>query len=286
MTGYARRMWALYEPIHGVTYFTDEARQAGADAGYRGFWMSYFAFRAAPLGPVGPAVASAAFFGFHPSRAGRALPDAWSYAAPSQALDARVSGALAALHRIWGELAGSTQLAEAAALARAAAEAADVAGRVLAAANQALPSPDGAAALLWQACTTLREHRGDGHNAALVTAGLNALEAHLIKAAADEVDEPSLRSSRNWGDAAYAAASGSLRDRGLLERHGQLTAAGLDLHRHVEDQTDSAAELPWRTLGERASSRLVELLAPFTRAVVRAGGYPRRNPVGLALADG
>ena len=33
--------------------------------------------------------------------------------------------------------------------------------------------------VLWQATTVLREHRGDGHVAALVDAGLNGLEAHI-----------------------------------------------------------------------------------------------------------
>ena len=50
----ARRMWRVLEPYHAVTYFSDESRQAFKDAGLRGFWMGYFAGRAAPMGPVGP----------------------------------------------------------------------------------------------------------------------------------------------------------------------------------------------------------------------------------------
>ena len=54
--GTARRLWALGEPFHALTYFAEESRAAGEAVGLRGFWRGYFAFRAAPLGPVGPAV--------------------------------------------------------------------------------------------------------------------------------------------------------------------------------------------------------------------------------------
>ena len=56
----SRRLWAALEPLHDVVYFADGVRGAGIALGLRGFWMTYFAFRAAPLGPVpAPPVASA-----------------------------------------------------------------------------------------------------------------------------------------------------------------------------------------------------------------------------------
>ncbi len=76
--------------------------------------MGYFA-RTAPLGPVGPAPVTASFYGFHPDRAARALPDAWTCSTPEQALEARAQGAAAALHRLWGhEVARSREVTEAA----------------------------------------------------------------------------------------------------------------------------------------------------------------------------
>jgi hypothetical protein len=35
-------------------------------------------------------------------------------------------------------------------------------------------------ARLWHAATLLREHRGDGHNAALVAHGIGGTEAHVL----------------------------------------------------------------------------------------------------------
>jgi hypothetical protein len=95
----ARQMWALYEPVHSVSYFTPEAREAFEAAGLRGYWRGYFAGRVAPLGPVAAAPVVAAFFNFAPGMVARALPDVWQRATPERALRARSEGATAALAR-------------------------------------------------------------------------------------------------------------------------------------------------------------------------------------------
>jgi len=280
----ARRMWQLYEPIHDVTYFTPEARAAADGLGLRGFWMGYFALRAAPMGPVGPAVAAASFFGFHPDRIARALPDAWTYTNPHDALQARLSGVDAALRRLWGNVTVESQEAEQAAeLAWQAATAADTAGRVLAAANQALPRPAQPHLALWQATTTLREHRGDGHNAVLLARGISPVQAHLIKAATGEGDTAVLREGRRWSADAWHRAAEQLRTIGWLGVDGRLTPAGAAQHDEIEAATDRAAMQPWRALGAPATARLAELLTPLAAAVVGSGILPTPNPVGLAV---
>ncbi|HJT03181.1 MAG TPA: hypothetical protein VJ757_06070 [Pseudonocardiaceae bacterium] len=282
--GTARWMWHLYEPIHEVTYFTPEARAAADGLGLRGFWMGYFALRAAPIGPVGPAVAAASFFGFHPDRVARALPDAWTYTDPHDALQARLSGVDAALRRLWGDVTvESPQVQEAAELAWQAATAADTAGRVLAAANQALPRPPQPHLALWQATTTLREHRGDGHNAVLLVRGISPVGAHFIKAATGEADPAILRQGRQWSADAWHRAAEQLRTIGWLGVDGHLTPAGAAQHDEIEAATDRAAMQPWRALGTPATARLAELLAPLAAAVVGSGILPTPNPVGLPV---
>ncbi|MCZ0991274.1 hypothetical protein O1M54_47475 [Streptomyces diastatochromogenes] len=116
--GIARRMWERYEPVHDLVYFAPEARQAADRLGMRGFWMGYFALRAAPLGAVSPSVVTGSFYVFHPSRVARALPDAWGYAAPEEVLAARWEAMEAAMTRLFGpDVVGSAELAEAADLA-------------------------------------------------------------------------------------------------------------------------------------------------------------------------
>ncbi|ODU03370.1 MAG: hypothetical protein ABS81_14510 [Pseudonocardia sp. SCN 72-86] len=282
MDSTARHLWTRFEPVHDVTYFAPEALAAADAIGMRGFWMGYVALRAAPLGAVGPAIATAAFHGFHPSRLDRALPSAWDVADPARVLAARLHGIDAALRAVWGaDVVASPQVTEAADLAWTAAEAADTAGRVLAAANQALPRPDAPHLALWQATTTLREHRGDGHIAVLVSRGISPLASHQIKVAADESDPASLQLGRRFSDAAWQAGLDDLRVAGVVDGNGRLTDSGRTLHDDVEAATDAAAEGPWETLGPDATARLAELLTPLAAAVVRSGMIPEPNPVGI-----
>lgn len=274
--GTARTLWRPLELVHDVVYFSPEARAAADAIGLRGYWMGYFAFRAAPLGPVGPAPVVAAFHGFPPSMVTRALPDAWSYAPPERALEARACGSAAALRRLWGS---DEDVDEAADLAWAAAQAADDPGRVLGAANRALERPRDPVRALWQAATTVREHRGDGHVAVLVARGVGPLHAHLLKVAGGRTDPGLLRQSRRWPDEDWAAADAELRGRGWLDDGGLLTDAGAAERDEIERLTDAAAVAPWAALGPERSGRLAVLLDPLAAAVT--GELPAGNPVGL-----
>ena len=80
----ARRLWQRFEPYHAVGYFAPEAGEVSRRAGWSGFWMGYFATRAAPLGPVPPSLVTALFFGFAPRVVERALPEAWRRCGPSR----------------------------------------------------------------------------------------------------------------------------------------------------------------------------------------------------------
>ena len=281
----ARRLWESYEPVHDVVYFTPECASAAEQLGLRGFWMGYFAFRAAPMGPVGPAPVAASFYGFHPERVARALPDAWSYASPKQALEARKHGAAASLRRLWGEqTARSPQVTEAAELAWQAAQAVEMAGRVLGAANQALERPDDPVEALWQATTTLREHRGDGHVAVLVNRDVPPVQAHLLKTASGESEPEMLRKARKWSTDSWERAGDELHGRGWLDTDGCLSASGDAERAEIELHTDRLAQAPWAALGEQNTQRLAALLEPLAEAIVQSGALPPRNPVGLTRA--
>jgi hypothetical protein len=275
-------MWERLEPVHDLVYFAPEARRAADELGMRGFWMGYFALRAAPLGTVPASVVTACFYVFHPDRVARALPDAWQCATPPDVLAAREQAMEAAMTRLFGpDVVTSADMAEAADLAWDAAEAAGTAGRPLAAANQALHRPRLPHTRLWQALTTLREHRGDGHVATLVGARLSPVAAMALKAATGDSDAALLREGRKWDLSDWAAAEADLRRRGWLAEDGSLTAEGTAAHDAVEAQTDSLAEQPWAALGQEGTARLAELLAPLAAAVRNSGLLPSGNPVGL-----
>jgi hypothetical protein len=279
--GTARRLWALGEPFHALTYFADESRAAAEAVGLQGFWRGYFAFRAAPMGPVGPAVVTAVFYNFAPHFVDRALPGVWDVATPQDALVARLEGVDAAVRRVMGEdWVTSAEAKEAAELTGIAAAAAGPSGRPLAAANAALPLPDPPHLALWQALSTLREHRGEGHNAALLQREISGLQAHVLAAAAGRSTREWLMRARGWDDAAWDAAAAELTERGWLE-DGELSAEGLAMTAAVEADTDRLALAPWRALGDARCDRLGELLAPLRRAVVAAGDWATGNPIGV-----
>jgi hypothetical protein len=278
----ARQMWLLAEPVHAVTYFSAEGRTAFTEAGLRGFWRGYFAGRAAPLGPVGPAPVIASFFTFAPSMVTRALPDVWDLAAPPEALRARSAGATAALRRVLAAAGLSDSMSAQVSLAADALSTAmagvNCAGRVLAAANAALPVPGEPLARLWQAATVLREHRGDGHFAALVAAGLDGCEATVLRACLDGNREV-LQPVRGWTDQEWDQAMGALAGRGWITAGGTVTPAGRQAHREVEAATDRAASRPWQQLGPAGVTELAGLLAPIAQACRAALPFP--NPIGL-----
>jgi hypothetical protein len=279
--GTARRLWALAEPYHALTYFADESRAESEAAGLRGFWRGYFALRAAPLGPVGPAVVTATFYNFAPEFVARAVPEVWGVVPPPTALQVRLAGVDRAVRRVLGDdWLRSPEAAEAAGLATAAAGAASGSGRPLAAANAALPTPDEPHLALWQALSTLREHRGDGHNAALLQRDVSGLQAHVLAAAAGRSSREWLMRARGWDDAAWDAAATALTERGWLD-DGELSAEGLAMTAAVEADTDRLALGPWRELGDVRCDRLAELLGPVRRAVVAAGDWASGNPIGV-----
>jgi hypothetical protein len=253
--------------------------------GLTGFWNGYFAFRAAPLGVVGGPVVTATFYNFAPAFVSRRVPAVWETATPAQALAARLAGIDAAVRRVFGEeWPASAEAAEAAELVRIAAEAVDVTGRPLAAANAGLPEPDLPHLQLWQGLTTLREHRGDGHNAALLTREVDGVGAHVLAAAAGRADRDWLMKARGWDDEAWAGGVERLTERGWLAGD-DLTAEGTAMVAVIEADTDRLALAPWRELGDPRCDRLAELLAPIRRAILTAGAWEPGNPIGVPDPD-
>ena len=241
--------------------------------------MGYFGFRAAPLGPVGPAAVEATFANFAPAMVRRSIPDAWMYATPATLAGTRGEAAAAALRRLVPDIepiAGDCNdpLLE---IVRAA----DPLGRPLFAANAALPLPDDPVARLWQLSTTLREHRGDGHVAALVVEGLDGPSAHQLHAADHDTPHEVLQPNRGWDDEAWASAAARLAARGLLD-DGRLTPAGRDLRDRIEHTTDELAVAPIdRALDADAFTSLVDRLTGAAARVASSGAIPFPNPMGL-----
>ena len=260
----ARLMWAHFEPIHAVSYFHPRSLDAYRAAGLRGYWRGYFASRSAPLGAVDAAPVIAAFFSFAPQMVTRALPQVWEMAAPQEVLRARLIGAVQALAELTYEQP-QERIAEAADVLEAAVGRLELAGRVLGAANAALPRNESPLARLWQAATTLREQRGDGHVAALVAAGVHPVEVLAWRAALDQRRDV-LQPARGWTDEEWAAGRDRAVARGWLTADGAPTDQGRAEFQAIEEATDRAAAGPWQGLSAAEADRIDALLDPIGRA--------------------
>ncbi|WP_006245242.1 SCO6745 family protein [Mycolicibacterium tusciae] len=280
--GLARRFFDRFEPVHAVTYFAPEARAALDGLGYRSFWMGYFAARSAPFGPVPAEVVAAAFYNFAPDRVAKALPAAWEIASPAEVLRAREQSAVAALRR-YG-VGVDDDLGTAAELAAKAARSAALDGRALFAANLALDWPEDPLAKLWHAITLLREQRGDGHVAVLLSQGISGRECNVLHAAADRVPKEMIMRSRDYDDEQWGFYRDRLVRRGLLDGD-ELTAAGRELKQRIEDTTDLLALGALDALDDDEVETLFRSLTPITRKVVAAGDVPAATPMALSRDD-
>jgi hypothetical protein len=271
-----RRLARLHGPFHNVTYYAPEIARF-TDAGMRGWWMAYFAYRSAPLGRVPTEVVVAAFYGFAPAMVGRAIPAAWDVLSPGEVLDLRLELVEAALGRLLEGRTDPTEQVEAAALARRAAEACDLTGRVLFAGYRALSWPGTPLLDLWHACTLLREHRGDSHHLALAAAGVDAVECHVLMAAHGHGNRASILPIRGWTPDDWAAAESRLRDRGWLDGDGGLTPTGRSGRAAIEARTDELTSRATVALGPDGLDRLEQLLNPWL-AILRREGLPESWP--------
>ncbi|MDH6280049.1 SCO6745 family protein [Prescottella agglutinans] len=264
------------ELLHSLSYFAPEVEAELVGVGLEPGRMTYFAGRAAPMGAVGAGVVTATFYNFDPALIADAIPRAWKLADPDQIIAARYRGVDAAFRALFGDAVASADMAEAAQLAAIAAQGIPgVDGRPLYAGYATLDWPEEPHLVLWHALTLLREYRGDGHVAALQTAGLSGLEALITHTAAGiGFQKKFAQTRRGWSQAAWEAAVGRLRDRELLDGRGELTEDGRELRDVVEDLTDELAAAPWTELGEDGSARLAELAVPWRKSVRESGLFP------------
>jgi len=279
----ARRAWTLYEPIHAIVYFASEANEHYKAAGLRGGWMGYFASRSAPMGSVTAGVVTAVFHNFQPAMVERAIPDAWRFSSPDLVLTARSAVADSALRRLWGDEIASTQVEEAATATMAVARRLEGGGRPLFTATAGLEEPEAAHLKLWHACSLLREHRFDGHIAALTVHGLDGLESLVTALAAGSgTDAATIRRFRGWTEEEWDAGVERLRSRGILDTEGALTAEGRAIRGAVEETTDRLASDVWEEMDEPSREHLFGALHRLSSLLEHPDGIRYPNPIGVS----
>lgn len=270
MNSTARRMFELVEPIGVIPYSADEPNEAMFALGFTDYWDTYFAGRAAPLGLAPAEVVDALFYNFAPGEVARHIPKVWRTTTPQLAIAARQAGCASALRRILGDQVDAPSFARAAELLLTAATSAPLEGRPMYAALRSIPIPDDVVGRLFHAASLLREHRGDGHIAALMTEGVGGLEAHVLLAL--DMGTPAERFGRihHLPAAQLAAVIDGLRGRGLIGDDGWLSERGRSVKQRVEALTDDLAAPPYERLEPRELDELVATLEPLAARLLAA----------------
>jgi hypothetical protein len=178
----------------------------------------------------------------------------------------RERGSAAALRQMIGELADSPALVRVADLATRAAVSAPTEGRALYAGLRALDVPEEPVARLWHAATLLREHRGDGHNAALLAHGIGGTEAHVLLALSLGLRAEEFDRTHHLPAAQLAGVVDGLRARGLVDAAGSFTAAGRALSARIETRTDELAAPAYDALTPDELDELIAALEPIAAA--------------------
>jgi hypothetical protein len=272
----ARRAHNATNVLHSLIYFAPETEERLVAAGLKAGRMCYFAGRSAPMGAVSGGVVTATFYNFSPALVAQCIPAAWELASPAAVVRARFAAADAALSRLLGpDVIASADMTALAGLVRQAASACTAEGRPLYAGHAGLAWPAAPHLVMWHGLSLLREHRGDGHVAALTASGLSGLEALVTHTATGQGFVPGFAmASRGWSRDEWAAATGDLVARGLLEAGGVLAPAGQELRARVEAETDQMAAGPWQYLGDERTEDVIRIGKAMTRAAMAAGAFP------------
>ncbi len=269
--GVARRMFDLVEPIGLIPYSTEEPTTAMFALGFTEYWDIYFAGRAAPLGSsVPPSVVHALFYNFAPGEVARHIPKVWSTTTPEAAIAAREEGCVTALRRLLGDLVDTADLRRAVELLTAAAISAPFDGRPMYAALHALPLPQEPVSRLFRVASMLREHRGDGHIAALMAEGISGLEAHVLLALDIGVPASQFGRIHHLPSPVLTALIDTMRERGLVEDEATFTPAGRATKDRVEALTDELAVVPYTVLSAAELAELMALLRPLAQRLSAA----------------
>lgn len=194
----------------------------------------------------------------------------WDHVTPQAASAAREQASVAVLRRRLGDLADAPAVARAAELLLRAGTSASTDGRALYAAVRTLPIPSAALARLWHGANLLREHRGDGHNAALLTAGLGGTESHVLRSLASGLPPAQDGRLGHLPPLRLQAVVAGMRERGLVGDDGWLTTTGQHVKRQVEATTDELVAPAYDVLDRSDLEQLVQDLTPMAGRLAAA----------------
>jgi hypothetical protein len=233
----ARRLRDSIEAIATIGWWSRESAEATVGLGH-GFFDGYVWGRAAALGAdVAPSVVVSAFGVFETGFLSAVYDQARTVSSRDDVLAARERGAAAGLRSATGSI--DPALIESVGERLAAAVASVEPGpRHLFGALQALAIPPDPYGRLWRAAELVREHRGDTHLAACVSAGLDMAEMNVLTEVWLGYSVGEYSSTRGFSPDLLQAAAARLHTRRWFDADSRLTTDGQAARDEIEARTD------------------------------------------------
>ncbi len=263
----ARRLRDACEPLAIHAAWSRLTNERLAARGLN-FLTAYVWGRAACMGDVPATLVVSAFAAFEPGMITATYEEARSHMGREEMLAIRDSATIESMQAILGDadVTGAVQVL------RRGLAAVDGTGRALFSGLQSRPWPASPIGQLWRACNMLREHRGDSHIAAYITACLSPVAMNILTELYVGMPLGSFVATRGWSPEVISATIEQLQKKELIAED-TLTPAGLHLREEIEKQTDAMEQPLVEAIGDDLDA-LVTQLDAWSELCIKAGGFP------------
>lgn len=263
----ARRLRDALEPIASHAVWSRRTNEVLSKLGLTIF-TGYVWGKAAALGEPPAEVVAAAFASYEPGLIIAAYEEARRQCGRAGMLAAREEATIESL----AEVLDGVDVTPVVRALRRGVEAADGTGRPMFSGLRSLGWPDHPVGQLWRACELVREHRGDGHVAACISAGLGPVAMNVVTELWMGMSLGQLTIwQRGCSEEAVAATVADLERRGLVA-DGQLTATGRALRDDIEERTDAMQQPVIDAIGDNLDATVASL-DEWSAACIKAGFY-------------
>lgn len=263
----ARQLRDAGEPIAMHAVWSPHTNAQIATLGLN-FLTGYVYGRAAALGEPPAAVVAATFAAFSTALVTSLYDEGRAQVKREKLLSVRDQATIESLTQV---LAGEDVNAAVIILRRGLATA-DPTGRPLFAGLSTREWPTAPVGQLWRACDLVREHRGDSHIAAYISAGLNPVEMNILTELYLGMPLGTYSATRAWDEAATNQAMARLAQK-LLVVDSKLTENGHKLRQEIETRTDAMEQSIVEAIGSDLPTLLAQLNA-WSNKCIAAGAFP------------
>lgn len=263
----ARRLRDACEPLGIHAAWSRRTNERLAALGLN-FLTAYVWGRAACLGDVPATLVVAAFAAFAPELITALYEEAHRHVSRDELLAVRDEATIQSLQ----EALGNVDVTNAVNVLRRGLSVVDGTGRALFAGLSSRPWPDDPVGQLWRACDLVREHRGDSHIAAYITACLGPVDMNILTELYVGMPLGSYTATRGWSAEVIASSAVYLQKKGLVA-DGALTPAGLRLREEIEEQTDAMEQPLIEAIGSDFET-LVTQLNEWSELCIKARAFP------------